>query len=322
MIILKNIKKKLSIITLSLFIFTAFREVYFAIIYLYNICLSRTNKAAMMKLLDVRKETRIVLEDFEEEKNKIKDWIKSTLVKGLKIKSFDKNILFAEWFINSGNKWVIISHGYGANGRIMYYVARKFYKKGYNVLLPDLRGHGISGGNYVGMGWHDRLDIIKWIKEIIKIDKNAKIVLYGVSMGASTMLMASGEKLPKNVKCIISDCAFTSAYDVFKHQLKKSKKIPVLPFLFIMNIMCKIKNGYSLRQASAIKQVRRNKLPIFFIHGAIDDFVPTYMVFDLYKEANCEKELMVVNNAGHTVSEMVERKIYWRRISLFLDKYC
>ncbi len=319
---MKNIKYKFSLFFFIGFIFIFLRELYFAIMYLYNICLSRTNKFAMMKLLDVIDETKIILKDFEEEKGKIKQWVKTTLVKGLKVKSFDKTILFGEWFINDSNKWVIILHGYGANGRLMYCVARKFYKKGYNVLLPDLRGHGISGGNYVGMGWHDRLDLIEWIKKIRKINKKAEIVLYGVSMGASTILMASGEKLPKNVKCIISDCAFTSAYEVFKHQLKKSKKVPVLPFLFIMNIICKFKNGYSLKKASTIKQIKKNKLPIFFIHGATDDFVPTYMVFDLYKEANCDKELMIVNNAGHIVSEMVERKIYWRRISLFLDKYC
>lgn len=317
--------KKHTIFLISLYIsLTIFlKEVYFAITYLYNICLTRTNKIAMMKLLDVKTEAKIVLDDFQGESEKIKQWVKSTLVKGLKIKSFDKTILFAEWFINpNSQKWVIVLHGYGYNGRMMYYVARRFYKKGYNVLVPDLRGHGISGGNYVGMGWHDRLDLIKWIKQIIKIDKNAKIVLYGVSMGASTILMASGEKLPKNVKCIISDCAFTSAYEVFNHQLRKSKKVPVFPFLDIMNILCKIKNRYSLKQASAIKQLKKNKLPIFFIHGAIDDFVPTHMVFDLYKRANCEKELMIVNNAGHTVSEIVERKIYWRRVTLFLDKYC
>lgn len=319
---MKNIKNKFTICFLLGFIIFFIRELYFAIVYLYNICLTRTNKFAMMKLLDVRKETQIVLDDFEEDKNKIKQWLDNTLVKGLKIKSFDKTILFAEWFVNDSNKWVIVLHGYGANGRLMYYVAKRFYKKGYNVLLPDLRAHGLSGGKYVGMGWQDRLDLIQWIKKVIKTDKNSKIVLYGVSMGATTSLMASGEKLPKNVKCIISDCAFTSAYEVFKHQLKKSKKVPVIPFLPIMNIICKIKNGYSLKEASTIKQIKKNKLPIFFIHGATDDFVPTYMVFDLYKQANCEKELMVVNNAGHIVSEMVERKIYWRRIALFLDKYC
>ena len=315
---MKKFRNIIFIITGIIFI----REFYFALIYLYNICLTRSNKFPMMKLLNVKRETKIVLDDFEEEKEKIRKWLRNTLVKGLKIKTFDKTILFAEWFINRGHKWVIVLHGYGANGRLMYYVARRFYKKGYNVLVPDLRGHGISGGSYVGMGWYDRLDVIKWIKKIKKIDKNAEIVLYGVSMGATTALMASGEKLPKNVKCIISDCAFTSAYDVFKYQLKNTKRVPSIPFVFMMNILCKIKNGYSLKQASAIKQIKKNKLPIFFIHGANDEFVPTYMVFELYKNANCEKELMLVNNAGHIVSEMVERKIYWRRISLFLQKYC
>lgn len=317
-----KINKKHKLYFLIFITILFFREIYYAIIYLYNICLSRINKFAMMKLLDVKKETQIVLKDFEEEKSKIKKWLKSTPVKGLKIKSFDNTTLFAEWFIQNSNKWVIILHGYGANGRLMYYASKRFYKMGYNVLSPDMRGHGISGGDYVGMGWHDRLDVIMWIKQILKINKDAKIVLYGVSMGASSAIMASGEKLPKNVKCIISDCAFTSAYDVFKHQFKKSKKVPAFPFLNILNLMCKAKNGYYLTQASTIKQLKKNHLPIFFIHGAKDDFVPTYMVFDLYKKANCEKDLMIVNNAGHTVCEMVERKIYWRRIRLFLDEYC
>lgn len=315
-------KQKLKkIVILSIF-FVVIREIYFAIMYIYNISLTRTNKIAMMKLVDVMDETKIVIKEFEEEKEKIKNWLKTTLVKGLKINSFDGNLLFAEWFINSGNKWVIVMHGYGANGRLMYYVARRFHKKGYNVLVPDMRGHGLSGGKYLGMGWKDRIDIIMWIQKIIEINKNAKIVLYGVSMGASTMLMASGEKLPKNVKCIISDCAYTSAYDIMKYQIKKYKNIPTFPILFIMNIMCKIKNGYFLKNASALKQVRKNSLPIFFIHGDKDKFVPTDMVLDLYKNAKCNKELMIVNNAGHIVSEMVERKIYWRRIALFLHKYC
>lgn len=299
------------------------KELYFAVIYLYNITLKRNNKVAMMKLLDVNRETEIVLGDFEEEKNKIKNWLENTLVKGLKITGYKKTLLFGEWFVNKdSNKWVIILHGYGANGRFMYDVARKFYKKGYNVLLPDLRGHGISGGQYIGMGWHDRKDLLCWIKKITKIDKKAKICLYGVSMGASTILMASGEKMPKNVKCIISDCAYTSAYDVFRYQFKKCKNMPIVPLLNIVNIVCMMKNGYSLKQASTLKQIKKNKLPIFFIHGATDDFVPTDMVFELYKNAKCPKELMLVDNAGHLVSEIVERKIYWRRISLFLNKYC
>ena len=297
------------------------REMYFAIVYLYNITLKRNNKSAMMKLLDVNDEARIVLKDFEEEKIKIKTWLDNTLVEGIKIKGYKNTPLFAEWFKNNSNRWVIVLHGYGANGRFMYEVGKKFYKKGYNVLIPDLRGHGISGGDYIGMGWHDRKDLALWIKHIKKIDKNCKIVLYGVSMGASTILMASGDKMDKNVKCIISDCAYTCAYDVFKYQFGKTKKTPIVLLKFL-NLVCIFKNGYSLKNASSIKQLKNNKLPILFIHGAVDNFVPTTMVFDLYKNARCEKELMIVNNAGHLVSEIIERKRYWNRISLFLNKYC
>ena len=319
---MKKVKNKFFISFLSISIIIAIREFYFAIIYLYNICLSRGNKLAIMNLLDVNKETKVALDDFKTEKSKIKNWLNTTLVKGLKIKGYNKTLLFAEWFINNSNKWVIILHGYGSNGRLMYYVARKFHKKGYNVLVPDLRGHGISGGSYVGMCYHDSLDIIKWIKEIIKINKKSEIALYGVSMGASTSIMVSTKKLPKNVKCIISDCAFTSAYDILKYQLKRYKKIPAFPFLNIINFICIFKNGYSLKECNPIDKIQKNKLPILFIHGDEDNFVPTYMVFDLYKKATCKKEIMIVNKAGHTVCEMVDKKIYWKRVFLFLDKYC
>lgn len=317
---MKKNKKYLNLILLFVFIGIFFREIYCAIVYSYNIALGRTNKFVTMKLIDLRKEILVMIEDFKKEKNKIKDWLLKTVVFGLKIKSFDKTILFAEWFLNrDSNKWVIIVHGYGCNGRMMYYAARKFHNKGYNVLLPDLRGHGISGANYIGMGWHDRLDLKEWIKEIIKRDKNAEIVLYGVSMGASTILMSTGENLPKNVKCIISDCAFTSAYEVFKHQFTKICFLPSFPLLDILSFICKAKNKYSLREASALKQVKKCEIPIFFIHGGDDNFVPTHMVFDLYKNAKCKKDLMIVNSAGHGVSQMVNKKIYWRRVFYFIN---
>lgn len=313
-------KKRIFLLCIFSFIVVFFREIYCAIVYSYNIALGRTNKFVMMKLTDLRNEATIMFEDFQEEKNKIKDWLRKTFVIGLKIKSFDGTTLFAEWFVNEkSKKWIIILHGYGMNGRMMYYAARKFYNKGYNILLPDLRGHGISGANYIGMGWHDRLDMKVWIKEIIKKDKDAEISLYGVSMGASTVLMTSGEDLPKNVKCVISDCAFTNAYDVFKHQFKKICFVPSFPLLDILSFICKIKNKYSLKEASALKQVKKCKIPIFFIHGSDDDFVPTDMVFELYKNAKCNKDLMIVNKAGHGVSEMVNKKVYWRRIFYFID---
>ena len=125
------------------------------------------------------------------------------------------------------SKWVIIVHGYGEEGKSDSRKALHFYKMGYNVLIPDLRGNGKSEGDYIGMGWDDRLDIISWANSIIKEDKQAEIVLYGTSMGGSTVLMASGEDLPSNIKAIISDCAYTSIYDLFDYELFKGEGLDI-----------------------------------------------------------------------------------------------
>lgn len=113
-------------------------------------------------------------------------------------------------------KWVICMHGYRSFGqRDMAFVASKFSTQGYNIFVPDLRAHGKSTGDIIGMGWLDRLDLIKWIQEIIKMEPLAEIILFGGSMGAATVMMTSGEKLPNNVKGIISDCGYANVYDEF-----------------------------------------------------------------------------------------------------------
>ena len=120
--------------------------------------------------------------------------------------------------------------------------AYKYYTLGYHLLMPDLRGHGKSEGNYIGMGWHDRLDILKWIEFILKEDKEAEILLHGVSMGAATVMMVSGEDLPPNVKVIIEDCGYTSAKDQLSYKLKSMFKLPSFPFInlcmstYILNV--------------------------------------------------------------------------------------
>ncbi|WP_330652563.1 alpha/beta hydrolase [Terrisporobacter muris] len=137
----------------------------------------------------------------------------------------------------SNDKWAIVVHGYGGSGKLMSAKAKYFYKMGYNVLIPDLRGHGKSEGEYIGMGWKDRLDIINWINFIIKGNSNSKIVLHGTSMGAATVLMASGEDLPSNVKAIIADCAYTSIWDAFNYELETYLKLPSSYILNVTNIV-------------------------------------------------------------------------------------
>lgn len=238
-------------------------------------------------------------------------------------KSFDGLKLHAYQNIceNKSHKWAILVHGYTENSVVMSRMAKLFLHKGFNVITPDCRAHGKSEGKYIGMGWHDRLDIISWINTIVKMDKDAEIVLYGVSMGGATVMMAAGEDLPNNVKCIVQDCGYTSVHDIFKYQLKQQFGLPSFPIMYLADIVCRIRAGYGFRQGSAVKQVAKTKLPILFIHGEKDSFVPTSMVFELYKKAGAEKEILIIKDAGHARSYIKNKKLYLDTMWKFIDRH-
>ncbi|MCQ2968945.1 MAG: alpha/beta hydrolase [Clostridium sp.] len=222
---------------------------------------------------------------------------------------------------NPSNKWAIIVHGYTSNGLDMASYAEKFYNMGYNIMIPDLRSHGESEGHYIGMGWDDRNDIINLINYLIKKDSEAEIVLFGVSMGAATVMMVSGEELPSNVKAVIEDCGYTSAWDQFTYQLKVLFNLPQFPMMNIADVICKIRAGYFISNASAIKQVEKSVTPTLFIHGDNDDFVPFEMQDELYKSCNAEKEKIIIQGAAHAKSASTNPELYWTSIADFLEKY-
>ncbi len=236
---------------------------------------------------------------------------------GLNLKGFYRNAKIPTL------KTVILSHGYSSQGTFMGSYAKLYYEKlGYNVLLPDDRGHGISEGDYTGFGWLDRKDYIKWIDFIIdKLGQNSEIVLHGVSMGGATVLMTSGENLPKNVKAIVSDCAYTSVKDELEYQFKRVYNLPSFPILSTTSILTKLRAGYFFGEASALEQVKKSTTPTLFIHGAADEFVPFYMVKQLYQACNSPKELLVVPNAGHGASYSTDNNGYANKVSEFVGKY-
>ena len=217
--------------------------------------------------------------------------------------------------------WVIAVHGYTDSGYFMVNAAKKFLDYGYNVLIPDLRAHGKSEGKYIGMGWLDKDDIILWIDYLISTYGNIKIILYGISMGAATVMMTSGEKLPSNVRMVIEDCGYTSVWDEFSYELKYLFHMPTFPALYNANIITKVKAGYSLKKASCVKQIKKSKIPILFIHGNQDKFVPFYMLDKLYDVANCEKEKLVIKNAGHAEAQVVDPEKYWHTVRKFIKRY-
>ena len=237
------------------------------------------------------------------------------------IESYDKLQLHSYVVTQNSNKWAIVVHGYGGSGKLMSDKSKYFYDMGYNVLIPDLRGHGKSEGDYIGMGWKDRLDIISWINFIIKENPNAEIVLHGTSMGAATVLMTSGENLPSNVKAIVADCAYTSAWDEFSYQLETYLKVPSYYILNVTNMVTKLKAGYSLKEASALEYVKKATVPILFIHGDKDKFVPYSMMDKLYDATNSPKEKLTIEGGEHANSDLVSPFLYWLTVEDFLNQY-
>lgn len=220
-------------------------------------------------------------------------------------------------------KWVICVHGYRSFGqRDMAFVASKFSDEGYNILVPDLRAHGKSTGNVIGMGWLDRFDLLKWIQEVLIIEPEAEIILFGGSMGAATVMMTSGENLPKNIKGLIVDCGYSSVYNEFATILHSAFKLPTFPILTIANILAKKKVGYSLKEASSVNQLEKNELPTLFIHGTGDKFVPHQMIYENMEATNGVKESLIVEKAPHFSSFIYEPEHYFETVFEFVHRYC
>lgn len=223
------------------------------------------------------------------------------------------------WVDRSGHRWVIAIHGYNGARSGMYNIAGFYGKEGYNVLTPDMRSHGESEGKYIGMGWLDRKDVVKWIAYVTELDPEAEIILHGVSMGGATVMMTAGEELPENVRGIVEDCGYTSVWDIFSDELSYLFHLPEFPLLYAAEGIAKIQAGYGFREASALKQVAKSTVPILFIHGSEDNFVHTEMVYELYEACSSEKELLVVEGAGHGDSYRMDPDLYFGTVFEFLE---
>ncbi len=251
------------------------------------------------------------------------NWLRQQHFDELEVTSYDQLKLKAKFLKakQNSNKVLIAIHGYHSNNLREYANYLKFYHElGFHILLPDNRAHGESEGKYIGFGWLDRLDCIQWIYEMKEsFQEPLQIVLHGISMGSATVLMASGEELPEDVKCIISDCGFTSAYEEIKHTMKYTKVPSII--LPTATLLSKKRIGYSFKEASTIEQVKKSITPTLFIHGDQDNFVPTYMALDLYNACSAEKDLLIVEGAKHAQSYLVNKDLCEKTIIDFMMNY-
>jgi fermentation-respiration switch protein FrsA (DUF1100 family) len=189
---------------------------------------------------------------------------------------------------------------------------------GYNIMLPDLHAHGQSDGKNIQMGWKDRLDALLWCKVTESVFPTA-MVLHGISMGAATTMMLSGEEnLPTNITHFVEDCGYTSAWDEFEGELSNQFSLPAFPLLHFTSVLCDAMYGWNFTEASALNQVAKCPKPMLFIHGDADYFVPTWMVYPLHEAHQGQKQLWLTEGVDHAHSYRYYPDEYTERVRLFL----
>ena len=216
----------------------------------------------------------------------------------------------------------IVVHGYGDNHFVFLYLVRMYRDDfNYNVLFPDLQYHGYSEGDAIQMGWLDRLDVAKWAVVAHDIFKDDFMVVHGVSMGAATTMMMSGDPQPEYVKAYVEDCGYSSVWDQLKSNLKQSFHLPPFPVLTSANIVCKNRYGWSFKEASSVNQLAKCDRPMLFIHGDADDFVPfSHLQKNYDAKTQGYKEQWVAPGAVHANSFAKYPQEYKQHVADFLKK--
>ena len=223
-------------------------------------------------------------------------------------------------FIPNGNskKCIIICHGITANLNYSVKYIKPFYSRGYSVFIYDHRNHGLSGGDYTTMGYCEKYDLKTCVDFIFnKLGADTTLGVLGESMGAGTVLQYCA--IDNRASFCIEDCGYSDVFDLFKYRLKEDYKINFPPLMYMANLMMKIKYGWTFKAASPIKYIKDIEIPILFIHGDKDDYVPTYMVYDLYNsKSKGFKDIYVAKNAKHAEAFLIDPVKYDEIIDNFL----
>lgn len=220
---------------------------------------------------------------------------------------------------DSARATVVLVHGYTDNAVRMMMLGKVYHHDlRFNILLPDHEYHGQSQGIAVQMGWLDRINVERWTAIADSLWK-VPIYLHGISMGAATVMMCSGDNLPASVKGIIEDCGYTSVWDEFESEIHNQFGLPAHPIMDIASILCRWRYGWDFDEASALKQVHNSTKPMLFIHGSADTFVPTHMVYQLYAaKQSGYKHLWIAPGSAHAQSFKDYREQYIGEITDFI----
>ncbi len=250
-------------------------------------------------------------------------WLERNVSEDLYMISRDGYCLHAARFDNDSEDMVILVHGYDAEWKDMYTYIKEYYDKGMDILVIDQRGCGLSGDKETTMGHLEKYDVADWANKMCAEHNYKNIVLHGVSMGAATVMLASAEELPESVRCVVEDCGYSNVREEFEHTMGLVLHLPPYPALWLTDLITRALKGWSLlKDADCMKAVRNAKVPICFIHGKSDNFVPYRMQEKLYKACtHKDKELLSIDDASHTEAVVKNPELYWNTVFSFLEKH-
>ena len=231
-------------------------------------------------------------------------WFRDQNPERVQIRS-DDGLLLTAYFLPAENAkgTLLLAHGYRGAPLFDFACSLRFYHSlGWNILAICQRAHGESEGRYITYGVKERFDIRDWALYLAdRFGPAHKVALIGISMGSATVLMSLGTDLPENVKGVVADCGYTTPYDEFVHVLKR-RRIPRHPTLELAGFFARLFAGFGFRDYSTLTALEQNKLPVLFVHGEKDGFVPVRFTVENYAACSAKKKLITVPEAGHGLS--------------------
>lgn len=217
----------------------------------------------------------------------------------------------------TSHSYVLVCHPATCSADDMAEYAYHFYDLGFNVLVPDARGCGESGGEFT-FGQKDVDDIALWVNRVINLDPEAKIFLFGVGMGGSTVAMASDDDLP-NVKGIIEDSGYNDLNEVFKANVKELYNKNKFPALAIADLYVKYTKGWSFKDVKVDDSVKNAKVPVLFIHGGDDKVVPVEQCNSMANKCRSKgSDDLHITGAAHCRTMHTDSEKYWRTVDEFI----
>lgn len=262
---------------------------------------------------------------YEPHRDKMVGWMKEVRAlpcEEMAITSFDGLTLRGKYYEYAPGAIVeLMFHGYrGSAERDLCGGVQRCFKLGHSALIVDQRCSGKSGGDVITFGINESRDCLDWMRFAInRFGPDVKIILTGISMGASTVLIAAGEELPENVIGVLADCGYTSAKDIIKKVIHQMKLPENLAYPFV-KLGAKIFGHFDLESASPIAAMKRCRVPVIFFHGEDDDYVPCQMSRRNYVACASRKKLMTVPGAGHGLSYLFAPLEYRTAMKEFFEQ--